>query len=357
MSLPVRTTVEDINAVCRYLASKPIGAKLSEARAVVDRKHLDGRKLSAMRFWKLVEDENDRMKLTDLGRRSIEDSGAFQSQVFREVIREIEPYKSIVERADFRKEKFISATEVARHWYENFKDLVPESERALNLQAICFFHFAQGADVGKLTIGRKGQPTRLDFNSEVVSKFFEDPAPSTDTQVPLPMNESAEVTDSVDSTYEADVTSEESRAIEGPPIIDNNRVFISYSHDTDIVEHLKALLTYRRLEPVESREEETTDKGISEVIRDKMKLCSAAVILVGAETLFDNERNKVEKLNDDALIKIGAAISLYGEKFVMLAEEHAELPPSLNGQNVYRYRANELDMPATLKLMEAFRKF
>ena len=67
MPLPIRTTLDDIDAVCDYLATKPTGATLAEAKAVLDKKRLDGRKLSALRFWGLVEDEDNRMKITERG--------------------------------------------------------------------------------------------------------------------------------------------------------------------------------------------------------------------------------------------------------------------------------------------------
>ena len=35
---PIRTTVADIQAICGYLAKKPTGATLKEARAVIDSK-------------------------------------------------------------------------------------------------------------------------------------------------------------------------------------------------------------------------------------------------------------------------------------------------------------------------------
>ena len=75
MSLPIRTTVDDVDAVCAYLSTKPTGATLAEAKAVVDKKHLDARKLAALRFWGLIEDDGDRMKVSDRGRRAVKTVG------------------------------------------------------------------------------------------------------------------------------------------------------------------------------------------------------------------------------------------------------------------------------------------
>jgi len=49
MALPIRTTLADVDALCAYLVTKPTGASLPEAKAVLDSKVLDGRKISAMK--------------------------------------------------------------------------------------------------------------------------------------------------------------------------------------------------------------------------------------------------------------------------------------------------------------------
>ena len=167
MSLPIRTTVDDVDAGLRgYLATKPTGASLAEAKAVVDSRRLDGRKLTALKYWGLIEDDDGKLKITELGRRSVRDSGARRSEVLREVVSQVRPYLSVVERVVHRGEETISATDVAAHWHEHFRGDVSESDKTLNNQAVCFFHIAQGADLGRLVIGRKGQPTRFEFDSE-----------------------------------------------------------------------------------------------------------------------------------------------------------------------------------------------
>ena len=43
MALPVKTTMEDVDTIVGYLKAKPTGATLSEAKAVIGTKPLDGR--------------------------------------------------------------------------------------------------------------------------------------------------------------------------------------------------------------------------------------------------------------------------------------------------------------------------
>ena len=184
MSLPIRTTVDDLDAICTYLSTKPTGATLPEAKAVVDKKRLDGRKLAALRFWGLIEDEGDRMKVSDRGRQAVKDAGAGRSDVLKDVIRRIGPYMAVVERAVHRGEDTISATEVAAHWHEHFSSEVSTTDKGLNDQAVCFFQVAQGADLGVLKIGRKGMPTRFDFAVQEIRSFVEVPSSTAAQAVP-----------------------------------------------------------------------------------------------------------------------------------------------------------------------------
>ena len=38
MALPIRTTLDDINELCKYLGTKPTGATVKDAKAVLDSK-------------------------------------------------------------------------------------------------------------------------------------------------------------------------------------------------------------------------------------------------------------------------------------------------------------------------------
>ena len=109
MSLPIRTTLDDIAAVCSYLSTKPTGATLHEARAIVDKKFLDGRKLNALKFWGFIEEAGTKMRITDLGRQAVKNGGALRSEALREVVRGVTPYAAVVERAAHRQDKSVAA--------------------------------------------------------------------------------------------------------------------------------------------------------------------------------------------------------------------------------------------------------
>jgi hypothetical protein len=75
-SLPIRTTAEDVISLTSYLATMPMGATLAEARSVLDSGVLDGRKISAYKFWGLIEEAEGRLKLRERGRTAGKNKGA-----------------------------------------------------------------------------------------------------------------------------------------------------------------------------------------------------------------------------------------------------------------------------------------
>ena len=349
MTLPIRTTLVDLRAICAYLSTKPTGATLAEARAVVDKKRLDGRKLSALRTWGLIEDVGDRMKVSDHGRLAVKDGGAALSEVLRDVIRRIEPYKALVERAVHRGEATISATEVGAHWFEHFKSEVSSSDKSLNSQAVCFFQIAQGADLGELKIGRKGMPTRFDFDIEVIQSFVK----VSSSAVVQDVSENAPNEEHASS----EVAVQENSTTAGTRVR-TNRVFITHGKNQKILDQVKELVRYGKLEPVVAMEHETSAKPVPKKVMDDMRTCRAAVIHVGAERVLQNkDGNEIRLINENVLIEIGAAMALYEDRFALLVEEGVDLPSNLQGLYECRYSGDELNMPATMKLLKAMSEF
>ena len=351
MSLPIRTTLSDIDAVCGYLVTKPTGATPAEMKAVVDKRSLDSRKLSAMKFWGLIEDDADKMKITESGRLAVRDSGSSRSHVLREVVRQVRPYLAVIERVSHRNEETLAATDVAAYWYEHFRSDVSESEKTLNDQAVCFFQIAQGADLGILTLGRRGMSTRFDFVGEAIRKFIHDS--TTDLEHIEATEDSAEFDNPVS---EDDVDFRDPELDD--PSENNNRVFITHGKNRKILDQVKELVEFGKYEPVIAMEHETAAKPVPLKVMDDMRGCKAAVIHVSAERfLCDEEGNEVPQINDNVLIEIGAAMALYGNKFVLLVEEGLKLPSNLQGLYECRYKGDELSMSAVMKLLKAFNEF
>ena len=307
--------------------------------------------MSALKYWGLIEEADSKIRVTDLGRESVRNSGAGRSKVLRGVVRSVAPYSAAVERVVHGHEPTVAAADVAAHWHQHFRESASDSDKILNDQAVCFFHIAQGADLGTLIVGRGGMPTRFEFDSEAARAFFGEvdfqeslitPGPS----IPLE-NDTLDTDETLVGEAEDSITSSR-----------GNRVFLTHGKNLKILDQVKEIVMFGKFEPVVAMEHETAAKPVPQKVLDDMKKCDAAVIHVSAERhLFDEDGNEVHLVNENELIEIGAAMALYGGRSVLLVEEGVRLPSNLHGLYECRYQGSELNMEATMKLLKAFNEF
>lgn len=138
----------------------------------------------------------------------------------------------------------------------------------------------------------------------------------------------------------------------------HDRVFITHGSDRAVVGQLKDLLTFGGFTPVVALEQETVSKPVPDKVLDDMRSCAAAIIHVGTERrVLDDAGVQHRMLNQNVLIEIGAAMALYGGKFILLVESGVELPSNLQGLYEVRYGGGELGYEATMKLLRAFNDF
>ena len=110
--------------------------------------------------------------------------------------------------------------------------------------------------------------------------------------------------------------------------------------------------------PVVAIEQETVSKPVPDKVLDDMRSCDAAIIHVGTDKkMMDVDGKEHKMLNQNVLIEIGAAMALYGRKFILLVEKGATLPSNLQGLYEVRYEGEKLDYEATMKLLKAFSDF
>lgn len=132
------------------------------------------------------------------------------------------------------------------------------------------------------------------------------------------------------------------------------RVFITHGKDKTLVDPIKKLLGFGELVPVVSVERQSVSKPVPEKVMDDMRTCGAAIIHVDAEQkLIDKDAQEHAVINSNVLIEIGAAMALYGRRFILLVREGVTLPSNLQGLYEVRYEGETLDGNATIRLLEA----
>lgn len=143
-------------------------------------------------------------------------------------------------------------------------------------------------------------------------------------------------------------------SLQRPSQTQNRRVFITHGKNKSLIEPIKKLLGFGELEPVVSVEKMSISQPVPDKVMSDMRSCGSAIIHVDAEqTLIDREANEQVVLNPNVLIEIGAAMALYGRRFILLVRDGIKLPSNLQGLFEVRYTGEGLDGDATIKLLEA----
>jgi hypothetical protein len=136
------------------------------------------------------------------------------------------------------------------------------------------------------------------------------------------------------------------------------RVYITHGKNREMLPQLKELLTFGQFEPCVSVEQESVSRPVPDKVIADMRSCSAAIIHVDAEQkLLSPDGQEVVVLNQNVLIEIGAAMALYGNRFILLVEEGVVLPSNLQGLYRVAYKGKELTYEAAMRLLKVFNEF
>jgi predicted nucleotide-binding protein len=138
----------------------------------------------------------------------------------------------------------------------------------------------------------------------------------------------------------------------------NNKVFITHGKNKKVLEQIKVIVDYGSFQPIIAQERESNAKPVPDKVMDDMRACSAAVIHVSAEGTYTDAKGETkQRINENVLIEIGAAMALYKRDFILVVEEGLQLPSNLQGLYECRYTGDELNTDATMKLLKALKAF
>lgn len=348
MALPIRTTLDDIEQLCKYLAKKPMGATIQEARTVLDSKYLDGRKLSALKAWGLVEEHDGRLKLREEGRLLVKDP-ASSGAVFARIVQSVRPYNALVERVAHRKETDIAATDVAAYWHEHFAHEVADSEKILNDQAVCFFQIATGAELGKIVIGRRGSSTRFEFNAAALALFIGD---SVEEKSRNGEAESPELELANNNVEPRDSRTDQPG--EKPGVAElGQAIFVGHGKNKKPLEQLKRILEQFKIPFRVATEEPNLGRPIGSKVREVMESCNCAIMIFTADEEFrDPDGKEIWRPSENVVYELGAAGFLYGSRIVIMKEEEVAFPANFQDLGYISFSKDQLEAKAMEVLKE-----
>src|SRR6266850_853553 len=226
----------------------------------------------------------------------------------------------------------IPRDDIARNVLEDFN--VPKDRTIEVLKLIM-----EGAEaVGFITEIKGKKYANLKGVTPIVPKTGKDEEEEDTSAVEETIEEETEVTKNIFPTRSTDARL--------------TKVFISHGKNRAFIDPIKELLKFGNLEAVVSVEKSTVSQPVTQKVMSDMRSCGAAIIHIDSERkLMDVESKEQFALNENVLIEIGAAMALYGERYILLVKEGVKLPSNLQGIYEVRYAGDKLDGNETIKLM------
>lgn len=347
MTLPIKTTLDDVDVLCKYLSSKATGATTKEAKAVIESKYLDGRKLSALEGWGFIDQNGDRIKITSRGRDYHNGNADQRQAILLDIIRSCNPYSAVVERAALRKEDKVDSKEIGGRWYDHFKDDVSEKESGLSAQANTFFRVAEGAGLGAMVLGRGGLPTRIDWNTSAIAQYCANG---------IPENKGVVETHDEDTDGEgADAPAPASPP--KPPVKSEDSlgkaIFIAHGKQKKALDELKKILSQFSIPFKVAVDEPNLGRPISEKVKSTMRACNCAILIFTADEEFTNSKGEtVWRPSENVVHELGACSYLYGNRIVILKEERVQLPSNFSDLGCITFSDGELSAKSMEVLKE-----
>ncbi|HEX7176889.1 MAG TPA: hypothetical protein VF240_16635 [Pyrinomonadaceae bacterium] len=344
--LPTLATAGDVREVVQYLKKKPEGVSVLEAVEDVRRRIFEPRKVAAYEMWGLVERRNARLLLTPLGRefaRRLEP----ESEAYRALLRRTEAYHAALLWMRRQHADIITHTEVCAFWQQLFG---AEAHAQTNEgHVVCFFHLCQAAQLGAVTVGKRGQPARLRIDREELADYLETEGERASAEAPAAAAES-DARPARPHTFGDD---EETRPAAAGGAL---RIFVSAGRASALAAQVETTLA------IAGDVCEVFTRGDADSLLPPeqqaraMREADAAVFVVSSEDYRPDESGE-HVIRQALLIQIAVAVILYDGRVALLCETGCCVPPSLSGLRRFAFADDVLTWEVGIGLLKAAKEF
>ncbi|PWT92330.1 MAG: hypothetical protein C5B55_06595 [Blastocatellia bacterium] len=176
--LPPRlATANDIRELVQFLKRRPHGVSTHEIPQPLKKRVFHPTKIECYQFWGLVSVNRGRLVLTHLGWQFAHSLDP-EARAYRELLESVSIYRAAVEWIEREHLDVLTQDELGSYWREECPwAFVKSAEEDLTAAVITFFHICQAAELGTMTLGKRGQPGRLLIWHEVLH-----PVPDSSTR-------------------------------------------------------------------------------------------------------------------------------------------------------------------------------
>ncbi|MGH9940486.1 MAG: TIR domain-containing protein, partial [Blastocatellia bacterium] len=266
------------------------------------------------------------------------------------VLREIAPYRAALEWARQQRLDVVTHMDVAGYWSRRYPEAVAEhDEKSLESAVVSFFHLCQAADLGTVTMGRRGQPARLRVDGQALDSFLSSNASEPDLE-----DNEAEAAQANGWQPAAPSLSVVAPAPEKPTST-SRKVFVSHCGMSELAGQAQTALGLADFE-CEIVERAASTDFMPERTLEALRRCGAAVIIV-SETDCAKDGAGGLSLAEGVVTEISAALALYDRRVVLLWESSAPAPAKLRGICRCEFAGTELAWGAGVELVKIVKAF
>lgn len=333
LNLPILANANDLREVVKFFKHKPHGVSAIELMNAEPRRVFDARKIAAYEFWGVLERTEDRLQLTALGEELSKNTEA-ECEIHRKILRSVPAYLKAVEWIYLQKSEIATFHDVADFWEmsdNNFR-LSEEMEDNIEAVIVSFFSICHAAELGTATIGKRGQPARLNVRFDQIKAFLRSP-----TEVFIEKDSSP-------------IENFHFNQIHGENI---GRIYISAGDHQTEIESLRTALELADFESVSFGTEKSENGFLSRPRLDAMKQCQAAIFL-----LDENDfavKNGQSLLHCARVTEISVAQALFDTRVVVLWNSQQKAPDILGQVGLNFFTGEHLDWETNVRLVKCLK--
>ncbi|MFN7947840.1 MAG: nucleotide-binding protein [Blastocatellia bacterium] len=340
VTTPLLATASDLREIVKFLRRRPDGVGIVEAMEISRRQTLDPRKIAAYEAWGLITRDRDRLKLSQFG-QVIAEWLQPDTQAFRAVLGRDELYRQTLEWISDSGSDLVTHGDVAGYWQKHFAEAADKNnEQVIKGNVLSFFHLCHAAELGTLTIGKRGQPARLRVDHEELLNCLSADAEITARESLTQLRQAASKT--------------EAASLALLPSDAALRVLVIQPAPSEISSQVRLSLELAEQECLLTTRSETAGVPISESLSATMRSADAAIIIISESDSATSESGSLIP-RSQVLFEISAACVLYSRRVLLLCDRRVKLPDSLTALSRCDFDGAQLSWEAGLNLLKAIR--
>ena len=335
VELPAAASAGDVREIVRFLSRENASFRIAELQNAEPRRVFEPHKLAAYEAWGIIIRDENYIRLSELG-SELAKRNTFEKQIYRQILSNLPQYRSAVKWMSEQKLRIITFHDLANFWSDNFPALLLRRKelREVENAALSFFSICHAAELGIMTVGKRGQPSRLSVNALEVENFLNSKNYSA-----------AEILGSDFKSSFAVKTKTENQV---------SRVYISLGQQ-EAIDNLVELLELTNLESLTAIDVNLQNNFFSQTQISLMQKCSLGLFILD-ETHCRKQKDGSVELSNEKIIEINTALVLFNGRILLLWNADGNPPRNILETELSFFRKSDSEWETNLRVAKALKE-